>query len=348
MVNPTNQYEGAEIRQHSDSVILWVLVLAGSLLIHLFVILAMHLFLRQVTSVQIEPAPISVEFFNADTGLFSTPPSPSVGTALPQAASAQPSSSSPSSSSHTQPSPELSPPQDPFLFGSGNNGSQTLERSPTSKSPATPKTTHSAATPATPSPAKPEFSSTHSPPPNELTPLPTSAPPDTSSTDPVQSGIPLPGLPSVPNPSDNPGLNNQTTDPLIKPFSMGQNAIPASFSAQIKRIAAINTPDAPDYPATIQGERSKTFSSTASGCLLIPAAVRSFGQSVVLRVPVDENGNIDERQSVIQQSSGNNPYDQLAICSLKHWSFEPAYTLENGSKFDKPSNLEVEVVITQR
>jgi TonB family protein len=68
----------------------------------------------------------------------------------------------------------------------------------------------------------------------------------------------------------------------------------------------------------------QTFSSNpvASPCAVKPEAVQVLGETVAMEVMTDAKGKVIN--TVMQQSSQNPAYDELATCLVKHWSFEPA------------------------
>jgi hypothetical protein len=192
---------------------------------------------------------------------------------------------------------------------------------------------------------------------------------------PVQSGLLLPGVPAVPDPRRNhPGEDRRWQQP-VQSFAE-QHGLPAQFMAQIQVVAAnpaeataelvenqvsapmldaaVDGENSPGlsgeeaalqvYPATIQGKPSKMLSSDPAACLLTPPALQSFGQPVIVQVAIDAAGN---QTIAAPPRSGNNSYDQLALCALKTWSFNPAYEQRSETKSYRASYLSIKITINE-
>jgi TonB family protein len=78
-----------------------------------------------------------------------------------------------------------------------------------------------------------------------------------------------------------------------------------------------------DQPARpIQDRETFVSDPTVSACTVNPAVMTSLGTAVGLRVATDASGAVIE--AIVQQSSQNPAYDELAACLVNNWQFEPA------------------------
>jgi outer membrane biosynthesis protein TonB len=57
-------------------------------------------------------------------------------------------------------------------------------------------------------------------------------------------------------------------------------------------------------------------------CPVKPEVIQFLGKTVVMEVGTDVKGKVVN--TVMQESSHSLAYDELAICLVKHWGFEPA------------------------
>ncbi len=353
MISPSDPIAAIRREHHSESPIFWVIVFAGSLLIHLLLVLGMR---SLVVQIPVDPEPITVEFAEA-TDAASSPASaagnPSPRPAAPSTPTAVPSPIAKSIADPTETSsPRLQPPSsdsEPSL--STPAPVPPVQPSPQAKSPSqspapSPSAPVSSPTPATPvpnrvSPTEPVTSPAQTRPSNSMM------------TGPIASGIRLPDVPTVPNPADNPGATTQPSKLPINPLAISKVPIPAKFLAQVQILPETGkggSDRAAEVPAAaIQGEPSKEFLSDASNCLLSPAALSAFGQAVVLSVSLNEHGQLQGEPAILDPtSSGNSRYDDLAVCVLKQWTFSPAYDqTDDHNRVSKPTTIQVQVKITE-
>jgi len=170
---------------------------------------------------------------------------------------------------------------------------------------------------------------------SKLTPVP-----------PITSGQPLPAPPAIAATPGNGSSGSPETRSPTNQVAVDRISTPAEFSVSILNTTpASNAGDLPQYPPTPHSS-SQTFRSdpsSASGCLLDPVALRAFGSAVGLRITVDRSGQVF--QVNLQESSHNETYDQLAICTIKTWKFSPAYNLKDGAKDFVFSNLDIRIVL---
>ena len=160
-----------------------------------------------------------------------------------------------------------------------------------------------------------------------------------TASDPVS---PAPRAPdSAPDPA-----NEEVGEP------MGQVSVPQNYAAGFQAsLSNIQVPtdvgDIPDYSAEPK-VTNQIFSSdvtSVSGCALDPEIVRDFGQSVDLRITIDEQGRVLSEATVVRQPSGSESFDELAKCAIAAWEFSPAFNRLNDVTSPISSNLDVRVTI---
>lgn len=153
---------------------------------------------------------------------------------------------------------------------------------------------------------------------------------------------PAPLSPSAPDSAPPPG-NDSIGEPIGQ-VPVSQDPVPAQFQASLTVSAPANGRDIHDQLAQPK-VATQTFLSdaSASACLLDPSSVRSFGQSVLLSIAIDEQGQVIG--GGVRESSGNGAYDELAMCLMNSWEFNPAADFKDGSPSPVASNLDVRVVI---
>jgi TonB family protein len=85
-------------------------------------------------------------------------------------------------------------------------------------------------------------------------------------------------------------------------------------------------PDAIELPDTIARPRqdSETFAADPrrSPCLITPEVLPYLGETVAVQVTTNEAGQATDAS--VRQSSRSPVYDDLAVCMVKQWQFEPA------------------------
>jgi len=163
----------------------------------------------------------------------------------------------------------------------------------------------------------------------------------------VTSTTRLPDVPTVPNPINSQENSNGAIASVVIP-----TPTPAKFMAQLRAIGSTSNLSNSSIESTISaqllGESPKSFSSDPSGCVLTPKAFRSFGETVTLKLFLDETGAFNSQKWVtVERSSGNIDYDKLAICVTKTSRFIPAYSLEGDTKRAVSSDIEIEVTLIQ-
>ena len=168
------------------------------------------------------------------------------------------------------------------------------------------------------------------------------------SDEPVTSGVLLPGVPNVPDPSKN--VSETLSNGPTRSFVLDQKPLPTQFLAELKilpesgeRLSNPELSDSSESSVRNPEELTKTLTSSSSQCLLLPEALREFNQPVVLNVSLDETGRFTKATPVsVQNSSGNNSYDALAVCALKTWRSIPEAAI---SGYTDPSNLKVQLTL---
>lgn len=396
-------------RHHNDPPGLWAKVAAGSVLLHLLLLVSMRWFVVRVdaptgnnaeiaielvdeapataptTEAPVEAAPAdstisdpatapTESFTESEDAIAIAPdditassqnaPSDDVAPTAPIASApnltAQPQSDRPNALPFTPPT--LSSPANP-LTDTPRPPAAPVSPPPTAPPP--PPNSSTASPPVT-SPVTPPTSSPVAPPDsNPVQPTPPVAPanPEPQSSEatptppasadsgiiPTLQGVPLPE-PPVPADMGEVATNPDTNPPSVP---IGQaptasNAAPAGFTANILNVSVpTDVPDIPSYPAQPKASSQEFLAdAVSSACLLTPESAAYLGQSVALRITVDDQGRVVTDGTAIRQSSGSDAYDQLALCVISGWEFSPAFDrLETG---DSPiySNLDVNLTIS--
>nr|WP_290221534.1 hypothetical protein [Trichocoleus desertorum] len=139
--------------------------------------------------------------------------------------------------------------------------------------------------------------------------------------------------------------NEEVGEPIGQ-VSVDQNSVPAEFQASLSVSAPTGVGDIPDQLAA-PTRTNQTFLSDAlgAGCPLAPESVRYFGQSVELRIAIDEQGRVLDEATVVMTPSGSESFDQLAKCAIATWEFSPASNRLNDVNSPVSSNLNVQVTI---
>ena len=206
------------------------------------------------------------------------------------------------------PFPEL----DPSPIPESTAPDPALPASPTADSPAEGESipnSESAAAPATPTPP-------------QVVALPIDVPvPDVSETLPVPS-------PSVAQ---------------LEQVETPQQAVPVMLTASVT--PAEPAPDANALPDAIARplQDSETFAADprSSPCLITPEVIPYLGETVAVQVTTNEAGQATDAS--VRQPSSSPVYDDLAVCMVKQWQFEPAISQGNPV----PSNALVVAVRIQ-
>lgn len=355
-MSPTIPLPPLSRRKSPESPVLWLILLASSLLLNLVSVLGLGQVFRQMEPVALDFEPIAVEF---------------VASGSPN--TAKPSSTQPGRSAPTSPAiaatPQAAPPPTQTTVAAPPAANQKADLAfverptpkPTPATQPTPKQTTPPPQPRSQGSRQPSPSTTTQP----TVPANTTAQPDsqaqttvasTTSTatkpGPVESGVLLPGLPAVPDANQNKPPEDSIQGAGTRPVPVSHQALPAKFVVTVKAIAPTSSQLTASAslaiaPPSIQGSPTKTFTSDASTCLLPPEAVRQFDQPITLQVPLDSTGQIAPQAAIsVQVSSGNDSYDNLAICALQSWRFSPASSIESDQTHPMPSQLTVQVTIT--
>ncbi|HEY9747420.1 MAG TPA: hypothetical protein V6C63_01865 [Allocoleopsis sp.] len=167
-----------------------------------------------------------------------------------------------------------------------------------------------------------------------------------SGTEGETATAPAPFPPTTDNSAPPPA--SESPDGPIAQVPVSQEATPAQFQASVSASAPSGVGDIPDRLATPQFTSQAFFSdaTAAFGCSLDPESVRYFGQSVTLRIAIDDQGQVLGDDTVIQEPSGSNAYDQLARCVISNWKFNPAVGRKDDAEIPVFSNLDVQVTIS--
>ncbi|MBD2098611.1 hypothetical protein H6F90_26465 [Trichocoleus sp. FACHB-591] len=172
--------------------------------------------------------------------------------------------------------------------------------------------------------------------------------PDSASEESETESNPLPPAPTVPDSAPPPtdgGLGE-----AIGQVPVSQDPNPAGFQASLTGVSVPeNVGDIPDYPAEPKVTNQTFFSDASSfGCLLEPESRRYYGELVELRITIDEQGRVSNREGEIEviKPSASPAYDELAKCVITSWDFTPASNLiKENEKSEVSSNLNVSITI---
>lgn len=319
--NQTTQLE-ASLNQHSrTSPGRWLLLGAGSVLVHLLLIYRLGDLqtLGQLDAAS-EPSATPVELIDL--------PAPEVVPSV----SAQPSAQSATAE------PAINPAEAPLNSAanssraSGSIGIVSADSNPLSQPPVTPPPPRAAVAPATPGADQPAVTQTPQP---SIPPDPAPAAPDSphlAMAD--RQAEPI----ATPSPSPSPLITTEQIDvpipdvsqpwtPPASPSPAGIPAIPRYLTASLTTDPLPVTTEVKPDSAEVAAQPTATSRIFSSNPALSPCPVRReaiavLGQTVALQVKTDELGQVTE--TVTQTSSQNAAYDELATCLVKSWKFQPA------------------------
>ncbi|MBD1861994.1 MULTISPECIES: hypothetical protein [Trichocoleus] len=171
--------------------------------------------------------------------------------------------------------------------------------------------------------------------------------PDSASEESETESNPLPLEPTVPGSA--PAPTDGGLDELTGQVSVPQNQAPVGFQASLSVSDPEGVGDIPDSRAEPK-VTNQTFFSDASGfgCPLKPEIARYYGELVELRITIDEQGRVSNREGEIAviKPSASQAYDELAKCVITSWDFTPASNLtKENEKSEVSSNLNVSITI---
>jgi len=317
-----NSAESTFTRRSPESPAMWVILLAGSVLIHLLLVLVIRQMLTRIAQVELVPDPISVELVQPDeqsgqpkvAALNRTTATRDRATRAATRATPTKADPNPAFPSAT-PSPSPQPPR---------RASEPPRRSPTTRP--SPQTVNS------PEPS-PKQSSQPAPPVN---------PPQPS---PQQTSEPTPA-PTTGSGGGNSG-NPPTTPSPDQPRQSGKGLPPPQGGqAAVEVLRFYQTQDLKQQPARPKESTKQVLVSS----LLKP------GQPIKLRVQllIDEKGTVVNVENVTllgtsQGSIDPNRLGDLAKQIFTNWSFEPAQDAPTGQPLQPVfSDLLVEAEVTLR
>ncbi|EKQ67818.1 hypothetical protein OsccyDRAFT_4109 [Leptolyngbyaceae cyanobacterium JSC-12] len=339
---PVRQATLPKIRRHTDSPVLWIAVLTGSLLLNGVSVLGFQRTLQQIQPAYSTFAPISVSFVSKSSSHNSR----SI-TARPYQTSVKnpPASIRPASSATA---PVTSSSVKPSSLQSDGIAYRSALSSRTRSRPTSYIASESASAANSRQPPQDSVSDANAPQ-NEVDTVQANAstrpesPASTSSTgvsdEVATSGVLLPNVPNVPDPTTS--APKTTADQPMDSLILSQHAVPAQFLAEMKIVAGSGDRSTLAEPQAL----AKTLTSRSSECLLLPEALRKFNQPVVLNVSLDERGRFSEATPIrVQISSGSDSYDTLAICALQSWQAIPVAAIANAGH-RVPARLKVQITL---
>ncbi|WP_088893024.1 energy transducer TonB [Leptolyngbya ohadii] len=137
---------------------------------------------------------------------------------------------------------------------------------------------------------------------------------------------PLPTLPidiPVPDVSQQIEIPAESTAPLEQ-VETPEQVIPVRLTANLT--ATESDPSAVNETETIARpiQETETFTAdpTSSPCLITPDVLPYRNRTVAVQVTTNEAGQATDAS--VRQSSGSPVYDELAVCLVRQWQFEPA------------------------
>lgn len=355
-------------RSEHDSPTLWLSVLAGSLVVHLLVLLLGRWYFLRPSS----PPPgsrSSIEFVEVTPVPKASDVAPkSQATSAPTAPRPPTATQSTSTPTQREVAPSLpktveSPIETPIQPRS------TTPATPTPRPETPPQASPRPSPSIPPRPVPPQASGqlpqsrSPMPPASTGTPSPSagssSTPPATTAPNPSNSGGttpggtasgPIAGFPLPPAPDTSlPPVPKSPDGSQIGKTPIGSDPAPASFAVTVglgDRPADANVKEIPDELAQPKETTQIIETSASAGeCLLKPEAKNYYTKMVKLRLAISEQGQVIGEPLVVQ-SSGNGDYDELAQCVIKRWEFIPAYNVrEDKTRNAVASNLDVPVRI---
>jgi hypothetical protein len=325
-----------QVRRHHDPPFLWGTVVAGSLLLNGILTAGLQSYLQPMTPLP-SPAPISVDFLPPNT-----PQVTAKNNLVSTTANRAPNSSSSTTVSGVAISTRKTPPI-------AQSASISLNHPKVSQSKViklTPKKTKIPSS-APPSPAnasadtalaqEPVTASAASTRPEPLVPNQE----NTIAT----SGIRLPDVPQVPDPTTNPG----TAAPKVATtLPITQTITPPKFLMQVKVLKLGNPQATNPIPDPKNLQLTKTFSSGEAGCTLTPAALRDFNQPIRFNLTLNKTGTVAEVLAApLPDSIARKSYEDLAICTLKTWILDQSTLSTIHSQADV-TQLAVQVILTRQ
>ena len=331
--------------RHQDPPRLWRNIVAGSVGMHLLLLLALPSLLQPVDSQSQAgmQAPTPIELIDlAQVGVNSQ-------TAAGEGAAAI-DAPNPDAPNPDAPNPDAPNPETPAA-----NLPATAQSTQTAPPSAVAPTALAGDRPAPPAPA-----------PNPLPPPSPVPPPDTANPEnpglPLRVvGTPLPNAPNL-NPGDvaregsspgeglagagNPDASGSTPGAGLSEISINSQPSPTSLTGEvsISPLPPNETADIPEQSAVLLTTNfTVTVDPTQPGyCESTPESRSFFGAATVaMQVTVDRDGRVSKTQ--IRQSSGNTEYDNLAACLVeKNLMFTPASTAGIATLSD---NLVVSITV---
>ncbi|WP_421658374.1 TonB family protein [Leptothermofonsia sp. ETS-13] len=313
-------------RRRSESPAFWVLLVAGSVLFHILLFLSLRQFLSRLIKVEVEPAPISVEFVEPST-IASQLKSTTSKREAPRLTSEQSKATVPSQTTNSQvaiaPQTVFQPAPDPTQspsppFPSQNRPTQpprnSTPRQESNRKPSPPPRNPAGET------NNPEFSRSPAQP---ILPVP----PEVSS-----GGSSITGDPGA---SGSTGAGNPSLPEVTISSDRGQGR---GLKVTILRFTNANTGrdvTDRDYEVARPLSTSQSFPDIAYQ----PSVELNLGSSITLKVLVDRDGNL-QRVDVIEGSRAAD-YDELAKRVIQKLQFEPAR--QAGQPVDSLAEIELRI-----
>lgn len=350
MTYPAAPLDTHPSRRHRDPPTLWITVLAGSLAIHLFLLLALRAYWSSI-QVESQPAEITLEFVE--------PPPAEVSPAIASAPTEPPPEATPNPTS-PEPEPATEVPVSTTVpFTAPDNAPEFGEPDPTAIAPPpqpvvpqpqpSPRVQPPDPLPRNPAPApQPSVASTIPPSSNPVPPSrsqpPTTAPPLTApvpSNEPIASGQILPPVPGISNEID---PTTQPTTAATDPTTATDPRATTGQGTGLKLAAGspvrVNTQKdvlttqqgVPDQEATLLADRPSDATAVYP-----PNIGLNLGKPVKLWVLVNQQGKAEQVE--VRQSSGIPEYDDWARQLGRQLQFQPA--LQVGQPVASEVELEV-------
>lgn len=288
------------------------------------------------TAAAAQPIPIQILDLTSDSAA-SAVETPAVETPAVAEPTTAPPSITPPAAPDRDPSPSMMPP----VETSGGDQSMIAPAEPLpdrpSESPVIPRAEpEPPAPPEPPEPSAPELPQL--PTISEDAVIPLEPPPPLDQTQSPDRALLESGPPdeSLPSPQRSPTIPSTVTlsdQPIAATYRVTLATAPGDQSDASDRLA--------QPPSPLTTERTFDADPQATACLPNPESARRLGDTVAIQAQVDIEGNVtplalvtspieDSADVLTAPIDGGHPYDQLAICLLRDWAFQPALTADGA------------------
>ena len=354
-MNPATDFRSGSDRRHSDPPNLWLAVLAGSLIVHLLLLLSGRLFLVRIPNQKSAGVAAPIELLDIPSKSSSQATQTTRSAAPKVITEAAASQGAVSSETTSQTSAPIQPLVIPKITQNPTRSAPQTPQAPPKPDPVkqpAPKPIREQKPNPQPTVTPSPLASSHPRPAPIATPdpLPSSQPapsqsatpdPSESGQTPISSGNPL-SNPSIPggagSESGAPNSKPQAPDQPLSSVAVGEqrgsgSGVQVALSNPQLGNDGRTLPDQPARPAALNQSMPEANYPSAIGL--------NFGQKVRLRVLVKNTGKLDPSAITVLEGSRSIEYDNLAIEFVKQWTFNPA--LQAGKPVDSLLDISVQL-----